>query len=122
MNIESDGIPGPIGSSTDALSVAPVLQLWAARLVVPVAAAAVLSAVVWAHSPNEGGKFLGGLNWGDKVFNWHVVCMVIFFGSVAVALVQHRLSASNRVAAKHVHIALHTVAALSLVVGLCAGK
>jgi hypothetical protein len=48
------------------------------------AMAAVIMVFLWAKNDNKTNKYLGGLNWDDKVFNYHPPMMILgllfFFG------------------------------------------
>ncbi len=51
-------------------------------------------AVHWAnHSTDEvhSNGYLGGLNWSDKIFNCHVVCMIGFIVCFSYAILSFRL-------------------------------
>ncbi len=40
----------------------------------------IILTIIWASNTNKNEKFLGGLNWSDKVFNWHPILMTLSFG------------------------------------------
>ncbi len=46
------------------------LQNYAAGLAKITSAIALILTYVWAKKDDLDEKFLGGLNWDDKVFNW----------------------------------------------------
>jgi hypothetical protein len=46
------------------------LQIYSAFLAKITSAIALIMTYVWAKTDDLDEKFLGGLNWNDKVFNW----------------------------------------------------
>lgn len=46
------------------------LQIYSGILAKITSAIAVIMTYVWAKTENTDAKYLGGLNWNDKVFNW----------------------------------------------------
>lgn len=46
------------------------LQVYSAILAKITSAIALIMTYVWAKTDDVDEKFLGGLNWNDKVFNW----------------------------------------------------
>lgn len=89
-------------------------------LAVAVAIASFICALYWAKSTNTEDKFGGGLNWTDKVFNWHVVCMVSFFCCMSMAIVSFRVLPLGKPVNKAMHVMWHCGALFCLIVGLVA--
>lgn len=82
--------------------------------------AAFICAVMWSNSHNKNDKYLGGLNWEDKVFNWHVVCMVGYVVASAIALMIYRWLPLGKPMNKALHVVFHTIALASLIIGVVA--
>jgi hypothetical protein len=51
------------------------LQMYSAFLAKITSAIAVVMTYVWAKTDDTDEKFLGGLNWNDKVFNWYIIIL-----------------------------------------------
>jgi hypothetical protein len=65
--------------------------------------------------------YLGGLNWGKLIFNWHPVLMVggLIFCSIT-SILSYRLIPMTKLATKSLHVFLHTVGVVCFSVGLSA--
>lgn len=85
-----------------------------------IAAVAFICAVAWARNDDKEDKYLGGLNWTDQVFNWHVVCMIGFICCFSMALLSFRLFPLGKLVNKAAHVFWHSAALFCLIVGLVA--
>lgn len=77
--------------------------------------------IAWADKHDADKKYLGGLNWDEKVFNWHPVLMVtgmVFF--LACSLVSYRVMGFSKNVQKIVHGIMHTGAIICILTGLAA--
>mmetsp|Transcript_21967 Transcript_21967/g.36793 ORF Transcript_21967/g.36793 Transcript_21967/m.36793 type:complete len:298 (-) Transcript_21967:412-1305(-) len=72
--------------------------------------------IYWANS-----DFLGGLNWGKDVFNYHPVLMIcgMSFGFTSAAL-SFRLIPAPKLYVKMIHASLHAATVICIITGLAA--
>jgi hypothetical protein len=76
---------------------------------------------IWATSRNVDRKFLGGLDWGDNVFNWHPVLMIAaLVYCTGWSLIAYKLKFLTYTARKYVHITFHVASKVCLFVGMSA--
>ncbi|KAJ1392627.1 hypothetical protein B484DRAFT_408444, partial [Ochromonadaceae sp. CCMP2298] len=75
----------------------------------------------WAARKDTSENFLGGLNWGERVFNWHPVLMVAGFMFLSVsAMLQYRVVRLPKAAQKALHAGLHAGAIVCIITALAA--
>ena len=100
-------------------SVSPIQSHFA---VVSVLAAliAFICTVSWVKGTDTEDRFLGGLNWRDLVFNWHVICMVGFFCCYSMALLSYRLLPLGKPTNKSLHVFWHCAGLFCLIMGFVA--
>ena len=85
------------------------------------AGASLIMTAYWAHGPNTSNGYLGGLNWGKEIFNWHPVLMVA--GSIfclITSLLSFRVLPLPKLLQKSLHGIAHTAAMVCMSVGLAA--
>ena len=79
----------------------------------------VVLVVIWANSKDTDKKYLGGLDWGDNVFNWHPVLMVtgvLCFTGWSITAYRNKMFSYKT--SRHLHMCFHLGAKLCLTVGL----
>ena len=82
---------------------------------------AMILVCIWATSRNVERKFLGGLDWGDNVFNWHPVLMIgALVYCTGWSLVAYKLKFLTYTARKYVHITFHIASKVCLCIGISA--
>lgn len=82
---------------------------------------AVIMTANYMNNSDESENYLGGLNWGELIFNWHPLLMVtgLIFCAIT-SLLSYRVIPLNKLATKAIHFIMHTAAIICVVVGLCA--
>lgn len=77
--------------------------------------------ISYCSNTNTNESYLGGLNWGDLIFNYHPIFMT--FGLIVAfsnALLTFRHLPFNKTVKKIVHGVLHSTAILFIIIGLSA--
>lgn len=77
--------------------------------------------ILWTINTNTDEKFLGGLNWGKKVFNWHPIMMVAgFLFALVNGVLSYRVPGVTKGTNKVLHYSWYIAATVCVCIGLIA--
>lgn len=113
--------PDPLSVPSKLLAKVTIFQRISAVLAIVSAIMALGFTISYCKNTNLAAKYLGGLNWGELIFNWHPVLMVngLILCSLT-ALVSYRLFPFPKWITKSMHGFLHMCGVISLSVGFSA--
>lgn len=96
-------------------------QKFAGYAAIVFAFTAVILTILYCSNTNEEEDYLGGLNWGELIFNWHPILMVsgLIFCSIT-SILAYRLVPYPKVYTKRFHGFLHACGIVCVAVGLAA--
>lgn len=97
------------------------VQKIAGAMAVVCAVVAIIMVSYWMKKTNETEAYMGGLNLGDLIFNWHPILMVTgLIFCFTSSMLSYRLMPMAKMYTKTMHVVLHTVAILCIIFGLSA--
>lgn len=111
-----------MGDLSDKYNLATPLQKAAAFLAILCAITAWIMILCWAYKSDTGERFMGGLNLGELLFNWHPVLMTSgFLLCFTISITSFRLIPLSKVKiVKPLHGILHFLAVVCICLGLAA--
>ncbi len=96
-------------------------QRYAAYLAIIFSVSAVACVIAWARGTSTDNGFLGGLTFGEYIFNWHPVLMTTGMSASALtALLSYRMIPLPKAATKWIHGLMHGVAITCTCLGISA--
>lgn len=94
-------------------------QRYASYLAVLFATTGVACVVAWARGTSTDDGFLGGLDFGEYIFNWHPVMMTTGLSASALtAFLSYRMIPLPKSQTKAIHGGLHSLAIGCIIMGL----
>lgn len=106
---------------SDLFYTASIYQKIAGVLAITGAVVATSMMVTWANTHDTDQAYLGGLNWGRLVFNWHPVLMITgMILCLISSLLMYRINELPKYMTKAMHATIHTAAIICVLTGLSA--
>lgn len=94
-------------------------QRYASYFSIIFAVSGVACVIAWAKGTSTDNGFLGGLNFGEYIFNWHPVMMTTgLCASALTALLSYRMIPLPKSSTKMIHGLMHTIAVICIVIGV----